>query len=74
MLALSVNIHIRATARENSGLFESLGIEMKKIISRLSDKALSTLLREETAGACIPEVGQPCSKSYCSASGATSRK
>ncbi|ACU72655.1 hypothetical protein Caci_3753 [Catenulispora acidiphila DSM 44928] len=43
---------------------------MKSIISRLSDKALSALLREETAGACIPEQGKPCTNSYCSSSGA----
>jgi hypothetical protein len=42
---------------------------MKKIISRLSDKALSALLREETAGACVPEHGQYCSKGYCASNG-----
>ncbi|MEY9891105.1 hypothetical protein ABIA31_004770 [Catenulispora sp. MAP5-51] len=42
---------------------------MKKIINRLSDKALSTLLREETAGACVPEHGQTCVLGSCGSNG-----
>lgn len=42
---------------------------MKKIISRLSDRALSALLHEETAGACVPEHGQTCQPGYCASNG-----
>jgi hypothetical protein len=42
---------------------------MKKFINRLSDRALSTLLREETAGACVPEHGQSCILGHCDSNG-----
>jgi hypothetical protein len=42
---------------------------MKKIISRLSDRALSALLHEETAGACVPEHGQTCVLGHCASNG-----
>jgi hypothetical protein len=38
---------------------------MAKFISSFGDKLLSRALRTETAGACVPEHGQPCG-GYCS--------
>ncbi len=44
---------------------------MTKVISRLGDTMLGTLLGREEAGACVPENGQSCgvclaSNGYCS--------